>query len=193
MRTMSPSSAADRRADEPSRTIYGDGWAQARRRVETLAPGTRPVLLAALTHVEAGWEYVRELQRWHDDNRARARDRGALALILEFLDGDVVDVYREIAAEVAALVPGYPGWENQADPGAIDGDGDVFHRYFAVFALAVEQAPEAEPVRELVRSATRGLAGWCTELTVLVTAIDTTVLRPARPDSRSLDLRRSRA
>jgi hypothetical protein len=178
---------------EPQRTIYVRSWGDARRRVEMVAPQTRPALLAALNHVETGWEHVRELQRWYDDNREHAQGDDDYALILSFIDGDVVDVYREIAAEVAALVPGYPGWKNNADPGAIDGDLDVFRRYFRVFALAVEQAPETEPVRELVRRAARGLAGWCTELAILVAAIDSTVLRPALSDCDPFDFRRNHA
>lgn len=193
MRTGLPSAGAGPRANEPSRTIYGHAWGEARRRLDTLAPQTRSVLLAALTQVETGWEYVRELQRWHDDNRDRAQGDDAFGLILGFMDGDVVDVYREIAAEVAALVPGCPGWNHQADPGTTDGDIDVFYRDFSVFALAVEQAPEAEPVRDLVRTATRGLAGWCRELVATVAEIDCTVLRPALPASDPFDLQRNHA
>ena len=161
------------RAAEPARTIYVDWWADARARVEAMEPVIGAPLAAALHHVEAGWEHVRELQRWHDDNRERALgEPDDYAEILNFIDGDLVDVFREIAAGVAGLVPGYASWADEADPGSVDGDLDVFRRYLTVFTLAVEQAPGAEPLRVVSRAVARGLAGWCAELEVLVTAVD---------------------
>jgi hypothetical protein len=139
----------------------------------------RPLLDATMDHVEAGWRHVRELQRWYDDNRERVH--GLLddhALLLNFIDRDVVDLFRVIAGEVADLVPGYPAYEATADPGSLDGYIDTFRRYFAVFTLAVEQAPGAEPLREVARAAATGLAGWCTELDAFVAAIDAERISP---------------
>jgi hypothetical protein len=83
------------------------------------------------------------------------------------------------------LCPAIQGGRIRRIPGTIDGYICVFDRYFPVFALAVEQAPQAEPVRDLVRAATRGLAGWCRELAAIVAEIDRTVLRLALPASDS--------
>lgn len=164
---------------EPERTIYMDWWADARGRVGRGAPVLRPLLNAALDHVESGWLHIRELQRWHDDNRERAHaGRDDYALLLSFIDGDLVDLFRVIAGEVADLVPGYPEYEATADPGSVDGDIDTFRRYFALFTLAVEQAPDAEPLREIARAAAHGLAGWCTEMDALVAAIDAQCVSP---------------
>jgi hypothetical protein len=177
-----PDTNGARRA-EPLRTIYVEWWNDARARVHTVAHQMRPALLAALDHVEAGWEHVRELQRWYDDHRERAQAADDYAMLLNFIDGDLADVFREVAAGVAALVPGYTEWGEDADPGTLDGDIDVFARYLAVFALAVEHTPGAEPFRDLARDCARGLAGWATECAALVAAIDEAVVRhmPASP------------
>lgn len=164
---------------EPERTIHHDWWRDARRRAQLTDPTLRPLLNAALDHVEAGWLHMREVQRWHEENRERAHGRhDDYALVLHFIDGDLVDLFREIAAEVADLVPGYPGYETTADPGSLDGDIDTFRRYFALFTLAVEQAPGAEPLRGIARAAAAGLTGWCTELDAFVAAIDAECINP---------------
>jgi hypothetical protein len=164
---------------EPARTIYGDAWANALRRLGSADAKVRPLLLGALRHVEAGWEHVRELQRWYDENAERAiGGHDEYAQILHFMDGDLVDLFRVIADEVAALVPGYPGWREEADVGTLHGDLDVFRRYLTVFLLAIEQAPDAEALRPTARAAGKGLAGWCTEMAVLLAAIDTAFVLP---------------
>lgn len=167
-------SADESRALEPAHTIYVERWRDARRRVVGVAgDAPRALLLSALDYVEAGWVHVRELQRWYDENTDRAIGwHDDYAQILHFIDGDVVDVFRTIADGVAQLVPGYPEWEANADPGSVDGDIDVFRRYLTLFLLAVEHAPDAEPMRDIARAAGSGLAGWCTEMAVLVNAIE---------------------
>ncbi len=125
-----------------------------------------------LDHVEAGWEHVRELERCWEENHEHAATRSdSRADLLHFVHSDLVDIFRVVTAEVALLVPGYPEWAEVADADDVKGDTDVFRRYFAVFALAVEQEPRAEPLREVTSAAARGLAGWCTELDILVASI----------------------
>lgn len=163
---------------EPRHTIYGDDWLAARHRVHALPAALRPLFLSVLNHIEAGWFHIRELQLWYDANQERARaQQDNYALLLHFIDGDLVDLFRAIAAETAQLVPGYPDWKGQVDPGTIDGDVETFRRYLAVFAMAVEQEPHSESLREITRAAAEGLAGWCTELMVQVAAIDSAVIR----------------
>lgn len=158
--------------DETRHTIHGVEWADARRRIPDLAPASRALFTTTLDHVEAGWEHVRELQRWWEDNREHTLARsGRLADLLHFVEADLVDTFRGLALGVALLVPGYPGWAGTADADGVEGDLDAFCRYFTVFTLAVEQEPQAEPVREAARAAVQGLAGWCTELGILVAGI----------------------
>jgi hypothetical protein len=87
-----------------------------------------------------------------------------------------VDLFREVAGGVAALVPGYAGWASEADPDEVDGDLDTFRRYFTVLRYAAEAMPAPVELRDAVRAAALGLAGWCTELAVLVAAIEDAVI-----------------
>lgn len=164
---------------EPRHTIHVAWWMEARRRAIGLDPALRALFTPALDHVEAGWQHVRPLQQWYDAEREHARESSDdYAQLLHFIDGDLVDLFRELAAGVAALVPGYDGWEAEADPGGVEGELDRFQRYFTLFRYAVESVPAPEALRTIARTAAQGLAGWSTELAVLVAAIEETVVSP---------------
>lgn len=157
---------------EPRHTIHVEGWRDARQRIARLDPPLQALLGPLLDHVEAGWAHVRPLQVWYEAEREHARTASDdYAHLLNFIDGDLVDLFRELAAGVAALVPGYDGWEAEADPGGVEGELDRFVRYFTVFRYAVEAADAPEGLRAEVRAAVQGLAGWSMELAVLLTAI----------------------
>lgn len=157
---------------EPGHTIYLAEWEKARRRAARLAPARRALFTRTLDHIETGWENVRELQRFWEEHREYALTHSdRYADLLHFIHGDLVDVFRAVAAEVALLVPGYPTWADTADADDVLGETDVFRRYLTVFVLAVEQEPRADPLREVTRAAAKGLAGWCTELGILVASI----------------------
>lgn len=165
--------------DEPRHTIYVDGWRDARQRIARLDPPLKALLEPLLDHVEAGWAHVRPLQRWYEAEQEHARAASDdHALLLDFIDGDVVDLFRELAAAVAALVPGYAGWEAEADPGGVEGELDRFIRYFTVLRYAVEGMNAPAELRDAVRAAAQGLAGWSTELAVLITAIEESMIAP---------------
>jgi hypothetical protein len=163
---------------EPLHTIYLPWWTDARRRAQRLDPPLRAMFTRALDHVEAGWAHVAPLQRWYEAHRDRARDGSDYAHLLNFIDGDLVDLFRELAVGVAALVPGYDGWEADADPGGVDGELDRFERYFAVFRRAAEAIDAPATLGDAVRAAAQGLASWATELAVLVRAIDEAIIVP---------------
>lgn len=165
--------------DEPRHTIHVDGWRDARQRIACLDPPLQALLGPLLDHVEAGWAHIRPLQRWYEAEQEHARAASDdYALLLDFIDGDLVDLFRELAAAVAALVPGYAGWEAEADPGGVEGELDRFIRYFTVFRYAVEAADAPEGLRAEARAAVQGLAGWSTEFAVLLAAIDKAVIAP---------------
>jgi|GEM_PF-2989195 len=156
---------------EPSHTIYAADWYAARERVDGASPGTRPLLVSLLDVVEAGWLAVRELQHWYDANSARARQDDAYGHLLAFVDGDVVDLYREVARGVAELVPGWAGWESDADPDDVAGDVITFVRYLAVLNLAVQVAEVPESFAVLVASVEARLHGWGTGAAALITKV----------------------
>ena len=164
---------------EPRHTIYLPWWTDAWERAQRLDPPLRAMFTRARDHVEAGWGHVAPLQRWYEAHRDRARDASDdYAHLLNFIDGDLVDLFRELAVGVAALVPGYDGWEADADPGGVDGELDRFTRYLTVFQCAAEAIDIPVELKQAIRAAGKGMIGWATELTVLVSAIDEAVIAP---------------
>lgn len=167
---------------EPLHTIHGAAWRDARDRTRLLGPPLQAMCTALLDHVEAGWAHVRRLQRWYEDHREDALERSDdYAHLLRFIDGDLIDLFREVAAGVAALVPGYPDWEAEADPEGVEGELDRFVRYFTVFRHAVETIGAPADLRDDVRAAAQTLGGWHTELAALLAASRETVLDGFRP------------
>lgn len=162
---------------EPVRTLHMPWWTDARERARRLDPGVRSLFVDVLDQVEAGWACVAPLQAWYEAHHEEPRSGSSDDVyLLDFIADDVVDLFREIASGVAALVPGYASWEAEADPAEVDGDLDTFRRYFMVLQYAVEGMPAPAALRDAVRAAAQGLAGWSTELAVLVSAIEEGVL-----------------
>jgi hypothetical protein len=153
---------------EPSCTIYGPAWYAARERALSAEAGTRRLLVDLLDVVETGWWAVRDLQHWFDGNRARAVQKDAYGHLLAFVAGDLVDVYRDMAGGVADLVPGWEGWEREADPDGVLGDVDTFERYLALLNLAAQAAEAPEPFAVLVASAAQRVAGLGADVSALV-------------------------
>ena len=105
---------------DPLSTIYTPGWADARVRA-ALVPEHGELYTAALDAVEQAWMHLRPLQRWYEQERPAVSTWGNYSLLLEFVDGDLVDAFRAVAVGVTELVPGVPDWPDNADPGDVDG------------------------------------------------------------------------
>jgi phytoene dehydrogenase-like protein len=174
-----PSTSPAASEDEPHTTLYLPWWADAWERARAAGPDDRHLFAAILDRMQAGWEYVRPLERWYEEHADAARSGpDSYWLVLEFIHGDIVDTFREIAADVTRLVPGYDGWEREASPDDVEGEVEAFQRFLTVFGLAAESPSMPDGLRELARSATAGLAGWATEMSVLAKAIHGQVLSP---------------
>jgi hypothetical protein len=156
---------------EPVHTIYGAGWYAARQRAHAATANGAAELVRLLDLVESGWHVLRDLQHWYESNVPRADAGDAYAQLLAFVDGDLVDVFREVAGGAAALVPGWTGWAVEADPDAVVGDVETFVRYLALVDLAVQAAPVPEPFAAQVASVAQRFTGWGTEVSALVVAI----------------------
>lgn len=156
---------------EPLHTIYCPTWYAARRRAYEQAGVEGSALVDLLDVVETGWWAVRELQQWFESNTVRAREIDAYGHLLSFVDGDLVDVYREIAGGAADLVPGWDGWEAEASPDDVAGDVATFNRYLTLLHLAVHTAPVPEPFAVLVQSVAERLRGWADEAMTLVSLL----------------------
>ncbi|HEX2079863.1 MAG TPA: hypothetical protein VHG08_19255 [Longimicrobium sp.] len=162
---------------EPLSTIYGAQWQAARQRVEDLDPMTRRLLGRMLDLVEEGWTAALELQRWYENDPARALETDDYGHLLEFVDADVIDLFRTIAAGIAELVPGKAGWEAEADPEGVESEIDEFMRYMTVLRLAVQAGGVPDAFRALVVSVAERLAGWGDELAAVVAAWGTELER----------------
>jgi hypothetical protein len=155
---------------EPIYTICGKAWYAARERAHAEGEQRR-ILVRLLDVMEAGWLAVRDLQHWFENNQERALQKDAYGHLLSFVAGDLVDVYRDLAGGVADLVPGWEGWESEADPDGVLADVDTFERYLTILNLAVRAAPAPEAFPALVASVENRVTGLSQEVTVLVSAL----------------------
>ncbi|HEX2078577.1 MAG TPA: hypothetical protein VHG08_12735 [Longimicrobium sp.] len=114
-----------------------------------------------------------------------ARGEDELAHFLDFIDAEVVDLFRVVASDAADLVPGLEEWEECADPGDMDGDMTVFIRYLHLLHLAACSPAIPAPLKETVDAAVAGLDGWLPKLTSLLRTIDHRVVRPALAPPRA--------
>lgn len=155
---------------EPRVTLHSQKWREARDRLPTLDAGTRPMFVALLDHVERGWQAFRPLQEWLEQNRDYTRAERDYAHLLSFVEGEMSDVFMLIGTGVADLVPGWPGWEAEADPADVEGWAESFGRNLAVFRLACAGADVPEPFRQLGLSVARVLetGGWPEQLSALL-------------------------
>jgi hypothetical protein len=157
---------------EPFYTIYSAAWYAARERAQAAAEGAqRRMLVGLLDAVETGWWAVRDLQHWYDANYKRARQTDGYGHLLGFISGDLVDVYRELAGGVADLVPGWDGWEWEADPDGVLGDVDTFARYMAVLNLAAQSVAAPEPFAAMVASVSDRVSRLQREVSAIVTEL----------------------
>ena len=156
---------------EPFNTIYGAKWHAARQRAHARTGIAGRQLVRLLDLVETGWQALRDLQHWYEGNVTRADVGDAYGHLLGFVDGDLVDVFREAAGGAAALVPGWPGWAAEADPDGLIGDVDTFVRYLALLHLAVQAAPVPEQFAALVTSVAERFTGWGYEVSGLATTV----------------------
>jgi hypothetical protein len=155
---------------EPLRTIYGPAWYASLERAHGMEPSERGPLLDLLFRVESGWHALRDLQRWAEAERFHENDANAYVHLLAFVDGDLVDVFREVAGGAVELVPGLTD-EDDPDPEGVIADTETFARYLTLIRLAVQVAKVPGPFAVLVTSAAERLAGWAEDVAALVAVV----------------------
>lgn len=158
---------------EPKQNLHTDKWREACERVHAVEPHTRPIFVSLLDHMECGWQAFRPLQVWFEQNSHHAKEGDDYAHLLNFVDGELSDVFMFMGGGVADLVPGWEGWEKEADPADLDGWAESFRRYLAVFRLALTAADVPEPFRVLGVSVAEVLKseGWSEQLCALLSAV----------------------
>jgi hypothetical protein len=158
---------------EPKVTLHSQKWSEARQRVHAMDAITRPVFASLLDHMEQGWQAFRPLRLWFEQNSDPARNEADdYAHLLHFVDGELSDVFQLIGLGVADLVPGWPGWEAEADPADAIGWTESLRGNLAVFRLACTAADVPEQFRTLGLSVARTMeaGGWCEQLSALLSA-----------------------
>lgn len=156
---------------EPKLTLHSQRWREARDRVHAVDAETRPIFLALLDHVGRGWQAFRPLQEWLEQNRGNARtDPDDYTHLLNFVEGELSDTFMLIGTGVADIVPGWPGWEAEADPAEVEGWTETFGRNLAVFRLACACADVPEPFHHLALSVAGVMESgrWCEEMCALL-------------------------
>ncbi|HEX6372026.1 MAG TPA: hypothetical protein VF006_24085 [Longimicrobium sp.] len=159
---------------EPRATLYSQKWREARGRVHAIEPAARPLFISILDHMEHGWHAFRPLREWYERNSEHAGTaHGDYLHLLDFVDGELSDVFLLIGVGVADLVPGWDGWAAEADPADLDGWTELFSRYLAVFRLACVGGDVPEPFRALGVSVVEVLESsrWTDELSALLAAV----------------------
>lgn len=128
-----------------------------------------------LAHVlDLGAEHLSELQALFS---LRQEASVPVAHLLEFIDGDLTDLFRCIAYGSAHLLPGDQQSEH-ADPPEVQADVRLLVRYFAIAALAAENPIVPSEVRNVFQAAAAGLEGWGDEMVHAVQRVADSYLRP---------------
>jgi hypothetical protein len=163
---------------EPRHTIFRPWWNEAWKRVGHSDEELRPLFAALLNAVEKGWLTVRTLQLAYErDAETPGAAKDDRQYLLDFIDGDVVDLYRSVAIGCTRLIPGPDGPDPAADPFAVWGDAELFARYLRLLALAARSAAVPPELRERIEHVERMLRGWLPEVTALLAEVEERVMR----------------
>ena len=163
--------AEDDQQLEPLHTIHQGKWCAGRERLEGLAGPERLALSDLLDHVEGAWPHLRDLQLLYETDRARARETDFYGQLLNFIDGDLVDVFRSVAIDTAALVPGWTGWREAIESlDDLDGDATLFARYADVLIMAVHHPDVPLHLRAAADRFGPVMLGWYAQFTTLLAA-----------------------
>jgi hypothetical protein len=156
---------------EPQATLYTPKWNEARRRVEQVDPAAHAVFVTLLDHIERGWQVLRPLQVWFEQHQASGAADDDYAHLLTFCES-CTDVFLQVSGGVADLVPGWPHWQEEADPADVDGWAEEFFRGLKILRLACEGSMAPKQFRELVVSVSAEIdGGWCRLLSTLLGAV----------------------
>jgi hypothetical protein len=153
---------------EPSATIYGPAWVDARERVVWVEDeDARALLASAMDQVESGWDAVRAVQRWAERHRERDRPDDEYGALLTFAESELQEVFRSMASDLAEMVTGWPG-RDLPPSNDVDAHRTEFGRYATVLVLATGAAVDVpDGFRAAVRQVARLLPGgeWFRRLT----------------------------
>lgn len=132
--------------EEPSVTIVDSAWAEARAGLARVTDDdARTLLASAMDQVESGWEAMRGLQRIAEQHPRRERGPDGFGSLLTFAEAEVLEVFRELASDLAEWVRKWPG-DDLSPHNDVEARLSEFGRYVTVLVRATAAAldlPEA--------------------------------------------------
>lgn len=137
--------------------------------------GARTSLL--IHHIEYGARHLSPLQLLAEATAASEGGPG-LHHLLDFIEDDIVDVFRCVAIGAASLVPG-PDWKENADPPEVQAEARLLARYLWIGAAAAQQEGIPADVRHAFAAALTAMVRWDEELVQLIDEIAENELLPA--------------
>lgn len=108
---------------------------------------------------QAGRE-LEPLQALFQNDPGVASRRDPSAQLLNFVDGDLTDVFRGFTDSASYLLSDSADWLAQADPDEVEGELDLVVRYLDIAVMAAESAAIPDDVRAVFRRAGAALNGW---------------------------------
>jgi hypothetical protein len=148
-----------------TKSMFPPAWLEARSR---MLGADAPVEYRSLAGVlEQGGEQLGKLQALYQAESAAA---SPVPPLLVFVDDDLSDLFRCIAAGAANLLPPEDEVEN-VDPLEVEADVRLLERYLAVAVLAAEHPSVPDRVRSTFRGAADALDSWGEQMTAAVRTI----------------------
>lgn len=103
---------------------------------------------------------VFKLQALYERDVGAISRRDATAQLLNFIDGDLTDIFRSFTTSAAYLLYPRRSWAEKADPTETEGELDLVVRYLDIGAMAAESPHIPEDIRAVFREVGTALSGW---------------------------------
>lgn len=155
-------------------------WAAAWQRVDCLEPQVATPCRALLAHVESARAPLNQLRAADRRVRRQRADDASAEHVLLFITADVLDLFGVLLGQVSDLVPGLPGWSNNADPMNADGTASLLDRYLRVLGSAASDPRLPDDLAEAIRRSAAALDDWYADMESLLDAVDEQVIAPVR-------------
>jgi hypothetical protein len=141
------------------------------RRGDYAGPMEIAVLTPLVDHFETAWQELRILAALAESFLPPSEVRPLpLQHIAAFILEDLVDVYRDAAAEVVQLIADGDAWLGDPDPQDIQAGGERFDRYLVLLQMAGKSG-NAGPLTDAIARTTAALQEWATDLVPIIVPI----------------------
>lgn len=126
------------------------------------------VALQLLERVQIAGDELFKLQYLYESRTDAFFRRDYAAQLLNFVDGDLTDVFRGFTGRIAALIALTMGEAVEVDPLEIDADLDLVLRYLDVSVMAADSSSIPSSYRAVFQEVAGALRTWGSEVRALV-------------------------